>query len=126
MNFASDNTAPVLPEVMAAIEAVNLGRAASYGADEQTGPNPGAEHALRRDPEEACERLDRPAVLPGGMSEREHPRPDRMAGAWPVESRLEGVGHLGLALADEGRKVRVFRGRPDVRPDRRPGTLYTP
>lgn len=37
MNFASDNTAPVVPEVMAAIEAVNRGPAASYGADAQTG-----------------------------------------------------------------------------------------
>src|SRR5690606_13804208 len=36
MNFASDNTAPVLPEVMAAIEAINRGRVASYGADAET------------------------------------------------------------------------------------------
>lgn len=36
MNFASDNTAPMVPEVMAAIEAVNRGNAASYGADAQT------------------------------------------------------------------------------------------
>ena len=36
MNFASDNTAPVVPEVMAAIEAVNHGRMASYGGDEIT------------------------------------------------------------------------------------------
>ena len=36
MNFASDNTAPILPEVMAAIEAINRGRAASYGADAET------------------------------------------------------------------------------------------
>ena len=36
MSFASDNTAPIAPEVMAAIEAVNHGRAASYGADEWT------------------------------------------------------------------------------------------
>ena len=33
-NFASDNTAPVAPEVMAAILAANRGPAASYGADE--------------------------------------------------------------------------------------------
>ena len=36
MNFASDNTAPIAPEVMAAIEAVNHGRMASYGGDEIT------------------------------------------------------------------------------------------
>ena len=36
MNFASDNTAPLAPEVMAAIEAANRGSAASYGADALT------------------------------------------------------------------------------------------
>ncbi len=36
MNFASDNTAPLAPEVMAAIAAANHGSAASYGADAQT------------------------------------------------------------------------------------------
>jgi threonine aldolase len=36
MNFASDNTAPLAPEVMAAIEAANRGSAASYGADPAT------------------------------------------------------------------------------------------
>jgi threonine aldolase len=36
MNFASDNTAPVAPEVMAAILAANQGAAASYGADDWT------------------------------------------------------------------------------------------
>ena len=36
MNFASDNTAPLAPEVMAAITAANHGSAASYGADAQT------------------------------------------------------------------------------------------
>ena len=36
MNFASDNTAPVAPEVMAAIQAANHGPAASYGADALT------------------------------------------------------------------------------------------
>ena len=36
MNFASDNTAPVVPEVMAAIETANRGRMASYGGDEFT------------------------------------------------------------------------------------------
>ncbi len=36
MNFASDNTAPVAPAVMAAILAANQGPAASYGADDWT------------------------------------------------------------------------------------------
>jgi threonine aldolase len=36
MNFASDNTAPVAPEVMAAIQAANHGPAPSYGADALT------------------------------------------------------------------------------------------
>ena len=36
MNFASDNTAPVAPEIMAAIQAANQGPAASYGADALT------------------------------------------------------------------------------------------
>ena len=36
MNFASDNTAPVAPEVLAAIAEANHGRAASYGADPWT------------------------------------------------------------------------------------------
>ena len=35
-NFASDNTAPVAPEVMAAILAASRGPAASYGGDAET------------------------------------------------------------------------------------------
>ena len=35
-NFASDNYAPVLPEVMDAIAAANHGHARSYGADDVT------------------------------------------------------------------------------------------
>ena len=35
-DFASDNTAPVAPEVMEAILAANRGPASSYGADELT------------------------------------------------------------------------------------------
>lgn len=34
MNFRSDNTAPVAPEIMAAIEGANAGAAAAYGEDE--------------------------------------------------------------------------------------------
>ncbi len=33
MNFASDNTAPASPEILAALSAVNVGGLASYGAD---------------------------------------------------------------------------------------------
>ncbi len=36
MNFASDNTAPVCPEVMAALAQANTGNVASYGADPAT------------------------------------------------------------------------------------------
>lgn len=36
MNFASDNTAPVAPEIMTAIQAANHGTASSYGADALT------------------------------------------------------------------------------------------
>ena len=36
MNFASDNTAPVAPEIMQALAAVNSGAVASYGADPYT------------------------------------------------------------------------------------------
>ena len=33
MNFASDNTAPVSPEILAALSAANEGSVGSYGAD---------------------------------------------------------------------------------------------
>jgi threonine aldolase len=33
MNFTSDNAAPVAPQVMAALQAANIGAAPSYGAD---------------------------------------------------------------------------------------------
>ncbi|MEJ0047190.1 MAG: hypothetical protein WDN04_14555 [Rhodospirillales bacterium] len=36
MNFASDNTAPASPEILAALSAVNVGGLASYGADSIT------------------------------------------------------------------------------------------
>ena len=36
MNFASDNTGPVHPNVMAALNAANMGYALPYGADDAT------------------------------------------------------------------------------------------
>jgi len=33
VNFASDNTAPVHPKIMAALEAANSGHAMAYGSD---------------------------------------------------------------------------------------------
>jgi len=34
MNFGSDNTAPVAPQIMEALARANNGRAPAYGADE--------------------------------------------------------------------------------------------
>ena len=36
MNFASDNNAPVAPEILAAVAAANTGAAAAYGNDAWT------------------------------------------------------------------------------------------
>ena len=66
-HFASDNTAPVAPEIMAAILAANHGPASSYGADELT---------ARLD--RACPRgvRDRPHDLPGlDRHRRQRPGP---------------------------------------------------
>ena len=36
MNFASDNTAPIAPEILAALGAANNGPAPAYGSDDLT------------------------------------------------------------------------------------------